>query len=274
MAQNPIQLIAFDLDGTVLNSAKEVTPRTGAAINRALAAGIKIIPATGRQINDIPQLIKDCASPFVIANNGAQIYSMPGEELVFSRTHSTGQALSILAELREYRCLIYGGYEGTGAMDTKGRGAAAEIAERIAGLHRWKNILPQADLEKLLVEKEKAFVKLVVFFDDPQERQRVFESFRPRKDLYVTFFESDNIEILPAGINKGAALKFAAEKLGIAMKNVMALGDSDNDREMLLEAGWGIAMGNAHDDVRAAAKKTTLGCDEDGAALAIEEALN
>jgi Cof subfamily protein (haloacid dehalogenase superfamily) len=269
-----IQLIAFDLDGTVFNSTKEVTARTQAAINKALAAGIRIVPATGRQITDIPRIIKDYASPFIIANNGAQIYAMPGEKMIFSKTYGTEKVLAVLRELREYRGVIYGGYGETGALDNKGRGAEMGMVKLFFERHQWRNVIPQADLEGLIKEKKDAFIKLVIFFNDPEERQKVFDSFRPRKDLYVTFFESDNIEILPAGISKGAALKFAAEKLSIKMENVMALGDSDNDKEMLVEAGWGVAMGNAHDDVKESAGRVTLGCDEDGAALAIEEVLN
>jgi Cof subfamily protein (haloacid dehalogenase superfamily) len=266
-----IKGIAFDLDGTVLNSSKEITERTLAAIYKALALGIHIIPATGRQFFDIPQPVKDIKPPFIIANNGAQVYKMPEENLELSKGHEKNASLSLLRELRNFRGMIFGTYDKTGVFDNKGRGFEEGITGRkISGA--WKDAYLLADIESL-IQDGKFFIKFVMLFEDRAERQRALDTFLPRKDLYVTWFADDNIEIMPAGVNKGKALTFVAGKLGIDMKNVMALGDNDNDKEMILEAGLGIAMGNAAEELKAAADEVTLSCDEDGAALAIEKAL-
>jgi Cof subfamily protein (haloacid dehalogenase superfamily) len=273
-----IKLIAFDIDGTILNSNKDLTPRTMAAIDKARARGVHIIPATGRQFFDIPIFLKERASPFIIANNGAQIYETKTDRLVFSHTYKKEEALAVLGELRKLRGMIYGAWERTGAIDTKGKGAEEGILEQIASIKRWKTVPRFEDLEEIINtldknDETKSFIKLVILFADKAERDKAFAAFRPRKDLYVTYFADDNIEILPAGINKGEALKQTAKTLGTSMENVMAIGDSDNDREMIAEAGLGVAMANAEDDIKACARKITAGCDEDGAAIAIEEAL-
>jgi Cof subfamily protein (haloacid dehalogenase superfamily) len=269
---NPVKLIAFDLDGTVLTSEKKITERTRTAIHRALSQGIYIIPATGRQLDDIPRPVKDIPSPFIIANNGAQVYRMPEKNLELSKLLETGAALSLLYDLRNFKGTIFGAYDAAGVFDNKGRGFEEGITGRVrAAANAWTDY-PLADIESLLRDG-KRFIKLVMLFEDPAERRRALDAFLPREDLYVTYFADNNIEIMPAGVNKGKALGFVAERLGIAMKNVMALGDSDNDKEMILEAGLGIAMGNATEDLKAAADGVTLDCEQDGAALAIEKAL-
>jgi Cof subfamily protein (haloacid dehalogenase superfamily) len=275
MAQKhtPIRLIAFDLDGTVLNSKKEVSPRTQAAIERARAANIHIIPATGRQYHDIHPLLKELASPYVIANNGAQIFSVPSEELIFSRSFKKETVLALLREFREYNSMIFGSYDTKGAFDSKGRGSQTGVTDRKKNIGLVGIQYPLADIEELIVKENKQVIKLVMKFEDMEERKRAFERYLSRKDLYVTFFGEDNFEVMPAGVNKGLALKIAAEKLGIPMAEVMAIGDSDNDREMIREAGLGVAMANALDTVKQDARSITLSCDEDGAAAAIEAVL-
>jgi Cof subfamily protein (haloacid dehalogenase superfamily) len=267
-----VKIIAFDLDGTVLNSGKEITPRTLTAIHRALSAGIHIIPATGRQFYDIPRPVKDISPSFIIANNGAQVYKMPEENPVLSKCYEKNAVLSLLDEFRNFKGMIFGAYDTVGVFDNKGRGFEEGITARKRSSGLWKNPYPLVDIESLIKEG-KRFIKLVMIFEDMAERQRAFDALLPRKDLYVTYFAADNIEVMPAGVSKGSALRFVAKELGIAMKNVMALGDSDNDKEMILEAGLGIAMGNAIEELKARADEVTLSCDEDGAALAIEKAL-
>ncbi|MDR2142900.1 MAG: Cof-type HAD-IIB family hydrolase [Treponema sp.] len=269
---DPVKLIAFDLDGTILNSGKEVTPRTLAAIHNALSAGIHIVPATGRQFSDIPQPVKDIPSPFIITNNGAQVYRMPETSLELSKKFEKDTALSLLYDLRNFKGMIFGAYDTIGVFDNKGRGVEEGITGRKRNANSW-NDYPIADIGSLIRDGIR-FIKLVMIFEDPAERQRALNAFLPRKDLYVTYFAGDNIEIMPAGVSKGNALGFVAEKLGIDMKNVMALGDSDNDKDMIRKAGLGIAMGNATEELKAAADEVTLSCDEDGAALAIEKALS
>ncbi|MDR1307221.1 MAG: Cof-type HAD-IIB family hydrolase [Treponema sp.] len=263
-----IRLIAFDLDGTVLNSQKEVSPRTREAIGKAKATGIYIVPATGRQFNDVHPLLKDLADPYVIANNGAQLFSVPGGSLVFSRNFEKDAALSLLREIRNFDALIFGAYDTVGFFDNRGKGFESGVAERMIQ-SRWKNNYPLRDIETEIRNGEN-FIKLVMLFENIAERERAYGTLAPRKDLYVTFFAEDNIELMPAGISKGEALKTAAAKLGIPMTEVMAIGDSDNDREMIREAGIGVAMGNALDTVKAEADRITGFCDEDGAAAAIE----
>ncbi len=89
--------------------------------------------------------------------------------------------------------------------------------------------------------------------------------------LYVTQSSFDLIEFLHPAVSKGNALRVMAAGLGIAPEEVVAIGDNHNDIGMLLFAGLGIAMGNAHDEVKAAADYITLSNADEGVATAIEK---
>ena len=90
-------------------------------------------------------------------------------------------------------------------------------------------------------------------------------------DINVVDGGFSNLEFTRTGVCKATGLEMLTEYLNISIENVMAIGDSENDIEMLETAGCGIAMGNALDSVKAVAKDVTLGNDEDGVAAAIEK---
>jgi Cof subfamily protein (haloacid dehalogenase superfamily) len=267
-----IRLIAFDLDGTVVNSAKKISARTLAAVERAKAEGVHIVPATGRQFDAIPDEVKNLASDYIIANNGAQLFSLPGEEKVFEQVFETEKARKLLRELREWEGMIFGAYDSVGAFDSVGKGSERGVTERIMKRNGWVNAYPVTDIEEFIIDGGRSLIKLVIIFENMEERKAAWDFFFPRKDIYVTYFSGDNIEIMNMGSNKGEALKHAAALLGVGMNSVMALGDSDNDKEMIRYAGLGIAMGNAPGEIKALADKVAPPCDEDGAARAMEEA--
>ena len=91
----------------------------------------------------------------------------------------------------------------------------------------------------------------------------------PGIDLTQSWF--NNIEIMPAGVDKGRGVRDMAAALGLSMDQVMALGDQDNDIPMFKAAGFGVAMGNAAPELLAAADFVTLSNNEAGFAKAVEK---
>ncbi|MDR2768566.1 MAG: Cof-type HAD-IIB family hydrolase [Treponema sp.] len=269
----PVKLIVFDLDGTVLNSKHEITPRTAAVFKKARAAGIHLVPATGRQYAAIPEAVRRAASPLLIANNGAQVYTMPEQKVVMEKCFDADAAVSLVRELREYDGMIFAAHDNVGAFDNRGKGYESGVTDRILENNSWRKEHPLADVESMIAGEKKRFLKMAIIFEDLAEREKALGQFIKRSDLYVTFYDNNNIEIMPAGMNKGEALKFCAKRLGVPLEQVMAIGDSDNDKEMLRAAGYSVAMGNASPEIRAAADETAGDCEDDGAALAIEAAL-
>ncbi|MDR1388621.1 MAG: Cof-type HAD-IIB family hydrolase [Treponema sp.] len=270
--RHQVKLIAFDLDGTVLNSRKEISARTIKAFQNALDAGIRLVPATGRQYSAIPQEVVNVSRSLLIANNGAQVFEMPVKKTIREYCFDAKTAVSLVRELRAFNGMIFAAHGDVGVYDDKGAGFLSGVTKRILDKYGWWNEHPFADVETVTGEK-KHILKMVMIFEDLDERKRALDYFTGRPDLYITFFDDNNIELMPAGTNKGGALKFCAGRLGLSLDEVMAIGDSDNDREMLCIAGLSVAMGNASAEIKAAAGQTTKSCEEDGAALAIEAIL-
>ena len=111
--------------------------------------------------------------------------------------------------------------------------------------------------------------KLLCMARDEAELERVRRELAMLPGLEVTSSWSMNLELMPAGVNKGMAVAALAQRLGIGPEHVMALGDYDNDVSMLAYAGVSVAMANASEQARAAAGYHTLSNDEDGVAHAI-----
>jgi hydroxymethylpyrimidine pyrophosphatase-like HAD family hydrolase len=192
---------------------------------------------------------------------------------IFSRFFERETGLSLLADCRAFPAMIYGSYNEQGVIDTKGRGWEDAGIRNMIRLHRetWKT--PAADLELILLNFQKLCNKLTIVFTDFAERDKAFDHFMVRQDVHVTCFEKNNVELMPLGTNKGAALRIVAERAGLETEKVMAIGDNYNDLEMVQTAGVGVAMSNGVEELRRAADRVTMSCDEDGAALAIESVL-
>jgi Cof subfamily protein (haloacid dehalogenase superfamily) len=265
-----IKLIAFDLDGTALNSRKELSPRTVEALSRASAAGIRLLPCTGRQIFNVPKpLLAMPFFDFLVTDNGATVFSLPGREVLYSTGFDAGTAREIISRSRRLKALVFGSLGIDGALDTAGRAWREEATLRMIERNRqtWRS--PERDLEK----ESGAFCKFSLIFPDEESRREGLELFETYEKAEITFSDRDNLEIMPLRVNKAGGLRRVADRLGIAMEQVMAIGDNHNDLEMIKAAGRGVAMGNAVDEIRKAAVSVTLSNDEDGAALAVEAVL-
>lgn len=275
----PLDLIAFDLDGTTLNSRKELSAANITALQKAHKLGVKLVPCTGRSLSDLPvelNLFIDKFGfdifPYIITDNGAQVYDLPKKELLYTRNISEETALAILAEGRKRLAATYGSFGIHGATDTKGLIWETEEGKRYMDAYTLKWKLPMADLEEL-IKWNCGVVKMSMNFVHSSESKKCFEEFSTWSSLSLSSADKENIEFMMAGITKGQALSFVANHSGIPMERTMAIGDNFNDMEMVTQAGFGVAMGNAVPQLKEKADWVTLTNDEDGLALAIEKML-
>jgi Cof subfamily protein (haloacid dehalogenase superfamily) len=276
-----IRLIVFDLDGTALNSEKTISRRTWAAFDAALQAGIRIVPATGRQLNFLPQGLPEYPGiPYIIANNGATVFSPAEKRILLHRPFSEEGARAVLAECRTCKALIFGSNADGSVLDN--RGACWDDRGILALYRQWESLWSPrlGNLEEAFFTegKEKRpgqeLCKFALVFTGKAEHARSLEKFKARADVQVTSSDRNNLELVMPGVGKETALRFIAERLGLAMNQVMSIGDNLNDVGMIREAGFGVAMGNALPEVKAEACFVTASCDEDGVALAIEKVLD
>ncbi|MGH2494438.1 MAG: Cof-type HAD-IIB family hydrolase [Ktedonobacteraceae bacterium] len=258
------RLLAIDLDGTLLSPRphKIITPRARNALRVAADAGMTIVIATGQNLavlrhecGDLPlngpQIIENGA---IIADISGTIYheKLLPQEFVLP-------TLLMLREAGFYR-----------AYHTVHRVFADIGAPRVQEWYR-PPVPPAIQVEDI-TSLSLPCVKVVGI--GPEELIRAkrdeFERMYAGK-LYVTQSSFDLIEFLHPDVSKGNALINIAADLGIKAEEVVAFGDHHNDIGMLRFAGLGVAMGNAHDEVKAEADYVTSSNAEDGVAVAIEK---
>ncbi len=271
-----IKLIALDLDGTLLNSDKQLTPENAAALEKAASAGIEIVPATGRFYLGMPEFIR--ALPYVhyvIAINGAQIWDVRGKQSIQAAEIPWRRAIEIM-EYLDTMPIIYDCYmDGWGWMTQ----ALYDQAERFApSAHSLKMIrelrTPVPELKAHIAGKQHDVQKIQMFFEDMDLRARAMRELAERfPDTAVTSSIPRNVEVNSREAQKGSALLRLAAHLGLRPEQTMAFGDDLNDISMLQNAGIGVAMGNAAPEAKAAADYVTLSCDENGVAEAFSRLL-
>lgn len=269
-----IRIIALDLDGTLLDSNKQLSKRNLAALGRAADAGIEIVPTTGRFYGGMPEVIRQL--PFIhyaITVNGAQTASLMDGKVIYQAEIPWQQAVEIMAVLDEYP-VIYDCYMNNEAWMT------ASMKERIDDIvsdNHYRKMLhelrqPVPELKKFVADRCQNVQKIQLFTSDPNLRLELMQKL-PRcfGELCVSSSISANVEINQMHANKGEALLALADHLGVPRECTMAFGDGLNDLSMLRDAGISVAMSNACDEAKELADWVSLSCDEDGVALGIEK---
>ena len=266
MSFSQIKLIASDLDGTLLDSSGGAPEKNLRAIAEAMKAGAVFTISTGRMYNSAAEFARllGLGNTPVICYNGAMIRSEAGDTPMHLKL-DLGVAREMLAIFKE-RGLYVQSYidDQLYVKDTEDFNYVNyEKHFGISGKPLGDDIFePKTAPTKLLVKTEG--------FEASRELMREFsEKFAGR--AYVTSSNVNFVEMMNPGADKGKCLRKLADVLGVAMENVMALGDGDNDVEMLEAAGLGIAMGNARDETKAVAQDIAPSNDECGVAWAIEK---
>lgn len=267
------KLVALDLDGTLLDSDKRLSPRNRAALERAAAGGVWIVPTTGRFFGGMPEEIREL--PFVryaVTINGASVFDRAENRTVSTSAIPLRVALDVFEALSRFDVAAecYMDDWGWNSEETAAKAAEyapdAHYAEMIRGL---RTHVP--DLAAHLRATGHDVQKILAFAKDPSLYGAVVSAVQQAAPgVLATASNPRLFEFNAAGAHKGAALARLAEHLGFGIENVMAFGDGLNDLTMVRDAGIGVAMANAEPEVLAAARETTLSNDEDGVAVAME----
>lgn len=269
------RLIALDLDGTLLNYNKELTDETAAVLEKAAAAGIEIVPCSGRYYKGMPEKLR--ALPFIhyaITMNGAEVLDTAKKESIIRAEIPLPLAERIFDYLdtlpTAYDCFL----DGWGHMPKEFFEIIEEFIPSPPYLRMIKELRAPAEHFRDFVRKKAAegknVQKIQFYAHSSEERDRIKEALQEKfPETVLTCSESTNAEINIAAATKGAALKALAERLGIDISETMAFGDSLNDVSMLKAAGRGVAMENASDEVKAAADLIAPHHDKEGAAQGI-----
>ena len=265
MNQNQVKLIAIDMDGTLLNSQKEIPEENIKAIQDAAAAGIKIVLCTGRPRSGIvPHFEKLGLSEeeYIIMNNGCSTYETKNWTLLQSESLSRSEMEELLQA-----CEDFPGVALTFTGEKSYYVVGNEVPELVA--YDAGTVFTEAkarSLEEIFEEGQVIFQAMYMAESEPLD---AFQN-AVQDQSYSTVRSQEYIfEVMPQGATKASGLKHLAEKLDINRDQIMALGDAANDLEMLQFVGQSVAMGNASDDIKSLSKYVTLTNDQAGVAYAI-----
>lgn len=256
---NDIKLLAFDFDGTLFDSMKQISEDNLAFLRHAKSRGVELVPATGRLYNNLPDSVKELCRYFILSN-GASVYDSAEDRYLYEAPIPLELALEIYRYGDTLPC-IYDAY-----MDNWGW-MSRSMYENMDAYFPDKNYIhtmlskrtPVDDLKTFISGKGLPVQKIQFYFTDLDLRARqiaAVDQHFPGK-LYVSTSLESNIEINSADAVKGKALAALCTKLGISMKQVAAIGDGTNDLSMIEQAGIGICMCNGADACKEAADLIT-----------------
>ncbi len=263
----PIRLVALDIDGTLLTSAKQISPATLVAVQDVARRGVHVVLASARSPHALRLLMAELGiSGFAIAYTGALLCRLQPDprtttEILVERRMLLPSARAVFLAARE-RGLSVGWYVGD----------IAYIAAWDAALRNEFAITRQQPIVAPdLAGTGEAPHKLMCIAGEPRlvTELHLLANDLP-EDSAGQFSHTTYLEVTRRGVNKGDALATLAQHLGIDLQETAAMGDQENDISMLQAAGVGIAMGNGIPSAQAAADWVTTTNDQDGVAVAIE----
>ena len=262
-----IRLIALDLDGTLNNDEKQITPRTRQALMQVQRRGVRLALASARPS---PGLSRE-RDALRLQDYGGILMSYNGGRIVAA---DTGKVLFETAMDREVARGLLRRLEGLPVTPILDDGVRFYVTDRdgyMVQYECWNNGMECEEVEDLAGFLPFAPVKILMSVQPEQLRavQARIAAMLP-EELTVVPSAAFYLEIMPRTVNKGQGIRDICRVLGLDTEQVVAFGDAANDIPMLRQAGFGVAMGNARPEVRAAAKLVTDTNNADGIAAALE----
>lgn len=268
-----IRLIAMDLDGTALREDRcSFSPRLIAALEEAHRRGIAIVPVTGRQYDLLPPAVRGepAWGSLAVLCNGGQIRKLNTGELLYS-LYIPKTALDQLHALAN-RLKIPLEFSREGRLHLTKDSYDAQLPHKDLTFHV-HTILKKSGVivESLLPLCREGIIEKAQLPHIPEHLRREVEQALKEIDVSAVWSSASSMEITHSEATKGNAIGQLSRLLDIPTEQILALGDSGNDISMLRRAGLGIAMGNAPEEVKAAADGVSESNYRDGAAIAIEK---
>lgn len=259
-------LIALDLDGTLLNTEKDISSRTKTVLKQLEEAGHQLVISTGRPFRASQNYYEELNLTTPIVNfNGAHVHHPRNPDFgVYHTTIPKETAYAIIETCRAFQI----------------NNVITEVLDDVY-VDKWDKDLisafnmPESQITVGPIEQTLKEDPTSVLISTPREHiARLLKALDSKHaeivDQRSWGYPSEIIEIIRKGTNKAVGLKRVADYLSIPMSRVIAFGDEENDLEMLAEAGIGVAMGNGSDEVKKTANHVTVSNDEHGVAVFLE----
>lgn len=285
------KLAAIDLDGTMLNSYGEITDNTKRVIRNSINNGKEVVLASGRSIDSILSIAKSIGNiKYIIAGNGAVLYDIPNEKILYEKYIPKSRALEII-QICEQNSIFYNVYTNKSIIADKLRyNVLYYYKENLKKEDSKKtNITIVEDIEKYVKDMQDEMVMKIfvadenrcVFnsimrkFDNMEDLEILDVSHMSRKMIshgtdYVSI-EYFYTEVSLKDVDKWYAIEYLINLLNMEKKEVIAIGDNTNDKKMIKEAGIGIIMDGSTPEVTSIADYITADNNHDGVANALEK---
>ncbi len=265
-----IKLVAVDMDGTLLKSDKTIHPDTLRDIEEASRKGINVTYCTGRAIPELASYVNTLSAiRFGVCLAGALVYDFQDKRVIYKRSLNPGHVRRIIESSLKYGAMAQ--FLTVDRSIVRSDQVNRMESFNLGGYQAmFDEVTTKVDDLSEEIKKQDVILKANVHYHTAEDRQTAYEELKLLPMSFV-FSEVSTLEIMPEGVNKAAGLSMLAKCLGIPMINVMAIGDGNNDRDMLKAAGFSVAMGNAWDDMKAFCDAVTDDNDHNGAGIAIRK---
>lgn len=263
------KLIAIDMDGTLLNSENYISERTKRALRAATEKGIHVVLSTGRILKSATYYSQQLGlkNPIVASNGGIMVDA--DSNILFKSPLDKKSIKEIvkMADDEDVYCHLYD--ESRFYSSRKVQQVIEFYGETDGELNINLEIFKHID--DILCLKDLNIYKLIFIDENPDKLRRFREKISKVENINISSSWWNNIEAMALDVSKGGALKRLIEMLNIEFKDVIAIGDSENDLSMLNIAGLSIAMANGSDEIKKKVDYITDSNDNDGVAKAIEK---
>ncbi|VUW95749.1 Putative phosphatase YwpJ [Streptococcus constellatus] len=267
------QLIAFDMDGTLLASQKTIANSSIAAIDRAHASGKQVALSTGRSLSELGLYEKDLQGiRYAILASGALIYDLEAKRTLAKQTLPAIVVDKVRALAEAQDIMVVGMIDGQGYLQRSHFENIANYYMEIYTELYDKTAVLVDNIYDLLAKERDNFGKINMYHLTADARDQSYEVLLP-ENITMIKAEVSGLELTAQGVEKGQGLAHLAKQLNLSMEEIIAVGDADNDESMIRAAGLGVAMGNANENIKGLADIIVADNDHGGCAQAIDELL-
>ncbi len=266
-----IKIIFSDMDGTLLNSEKKISDKTARAIFNLTKRGVYVTLSTGRGVAEIADY-KDTLGfiNYGILVSGGYVYDFADKKTITTHPLTEDLVLQLIDAADAEKAMKHILTVNESIMSRADINHIEDFHMEIYKDMYERNTIDCTDFKKFVRDNPGKIMKFNMYHRSPEARQRTLDKFK-NAPITFSYAEETSLEASPKNISKASGLIELCELLKIDISETVAVGDAQNDTEILQTAGFSVAMGNATPEIKKIADFITLDNDSDGVAAAIEK---